>query len=182
MAPLLSLIQQQEIKTISPNWAKKVKEATGKSNYDQLAEEVEETKLAPLMGIALFQDVQDNPTTTENALILGGGTFADCRGNTVKFKGARYILAYMNYSQIVAESYVADTYTGFVKKDRSESEGLSSSERKELKINAQDIAMAQWDLLKQFLNENSDDYPLWSCTISRRPYRPKLTGVKRTIN
>ncbi len=182
MAILLSLVQQQEIKTISPNWAANVKQVGGLTNYEQLAAEIEESKLSPLLGQALLQDVQDNPTSTENILILDGGAFEDCNGDTIKFKGLRYILAYMNYSQIISESYVSDSFTGFVKKDRNDSTSLNSSERKELKINAQEIALHQWDLLKQFLNENSTDYPLWYVCQSRKPYRPKLTGIKKTVH
>jgi len=182
MIPLLSLAQQQAIKHISPNWAAKVKDVGGTTNYDQLAVEVEESKLMLLLGVALFQDVQENPTSETNLLILDGGEFSTGSGNTIKFKGARYILAYYNYSQLVSESYVSDTYTGFVKKDRNETATLSSSERKELKISAENNATAQWELLRQFLNKNAADYPLWHVAKSKSPRKPRLTGIRRTVN
>lgn len=180
MAPLLSLAQQQAIKTISPNWANYVKTTGGTTNYEQLALEVEESDLQKLLGAALLQDLQDNPTETNNAILLNGGTFEDCNGNTIKFKGLRYVLAYMNYSQQILESDVADTFTGFVKKNRNEADGLSFGEKKQLMINAREKAMAQWELAKQFLNDNTDLYELWYCGQSRKPYRPKLIGVRKT--
>lgn len=182
MTPLLTITQQQLIKPISPNWAAKIKQTSGVTNYDQLALEVEESKIQPLLGAALLQDLQDNPTSAENVILLDGGTYENCNGDTIKFKGIRYILAYYNFSQLVSESFVADTYTGFVKKDRQETETLSSSERKEIKINAERNASIQWKLLKQFLNENCDTYPLWHVEQSRSPKRGRLTGIKRTIN
>ena len=53
---------------------------------------------------------------------------------------------------------------------------------KEIKINAETSASAQWELLKQFLNENCSTYPLWHVSQSRTPNRPKIRGIKRTIN
>lgn len=181
MAPLLSLAQQQAIKTISPNWANAVKATGGTTNYDQLALEVEENDLQKLLGAALLQDIQDNPTEPRNVTLLDGGTFEDCNGNTIKFKGLRYVLAYMNYSQQILESDVADTFTGFVKKNRNEADHLSFGEKKQLMINAREKAMTQWELVKQFLTDNTSTYTLWYCGQSRKPYRPKLTGIRKTV-
>lgn len=181
MAPLLSLEQQQAIKPVTPNWAKSVKSIGGITNYDQLALEVEENDLQKLLGAALLQHLQDNPTSTENAVLLNGGTFEDCNGNTIKFKGLRYVLAYMNYSQQIYESDIADTYTGFAKKNRNEADNLTFGEKKQYALNAREKAMIQWELAKQFLNDNRADYPLWYCGQSRQPYRPRLTGVRKTV-
>lgn len=177
---LLTLNQQQLIKPISPNWANNIKNTGGITNYDQLAAEVEETDLQKLLGPALLQDVQDNPLEARNVTLLNGGTFEDCNGDTIKFKGILYILAYMNYSQYITESFAADTFTGFVKKERNEASSLSSAERKEIKINVREKAMYQWDLLKQFLNDNTDTYEFWYCNQSKQPYRPILKGVRKT--
>ena len=178
---LLQLPTQQQIKPISLNWAASGKQQYGVSNYDQLATEVEETDLQKLLGAALLQDIQDNPDEPRNVTLLEGGTFEDCNGNTIKFKGLYYILAYMNYSQYITESFAQDTFTGFVKKERNEATSLSAAERKEIKLNVREKAMYQFDLLKQFLNENTATYPLWYCGQSRQPYRPKIIGVRKTF-
>lgn len=181
MATLLSLVQQQQIKPISPNWAEASKSINGVTNYEQLAIEVEESDLQELLGVALLQDLQTNPTDAKYVTLLDGGTFEDCECNIIKFKGLRYVLAYMNYSQYVTESFGADTFTGFVKKERNEASSLSSSERKEIKQNVRLKAMVQWDLCKKFLNDNKEDYPLWNIIKSKVPYRPKVYGVRKTI-
>lgn len=181
--PIVTLQQQQAIKPISQNWANTIKSIGGVSNYDQLAIEVEETELQQLIGVELLQDIQDNSTSVDPkyTTLLNGGTFENCNGNTVKFKGLRYVLAYMNYSQIVTESFVADTFTGFVKKDRNDATALSSAERKEIKINVRNKALVQWDLCKQFLSKNSVDYPFWNCTRTRSIYNPTLRGYRTTV-
>ena len=178
---ILTLIEQQQLKPISPNWANQRVEGLGITNFDQLAQEVEDSDLQTLLGVALLQDVQDNPTEARNVTLLDGGSFEDCNGNTIKFKGLKYILAYMNYSQYVAEGYAADTFSGFVKASRPDSEHLNSTERKEIKSNVRGKAMVQWDIIKQFLNKNSDTYTLWYCAQSKKPYRPRMYGVRKTI-
>ena len=178
---LLTLIQQQEIKIISGNWPNASKVTGGKTNYEQLAEEVEEKELRTLLGVALLQDVQDNPTEARNVTLLDGGTFEDCDNNTVKFKGLRYILAYFNYSKYVGESFVSDSFTGMVKKTRTEATPLTSGDIKRLQLDAREIALQEWELVKCFLDENESDYPLWECTTKRKTFTPRFTGVKRTI-
>ena len=180
MAPLLSIAQQQAIKPISPNWAGAGKSVTGVTNYDQLALEVEESKLRKLVGNALLQDLQSNPTTTKNATLLNGGTFTDCDGNQISFKGLRYVLAFLNWQKYVGQSFVADTFTGMVKKNRDESEALNSGDIKRLQLEAEEIALSQWELAKTFLDKNKDTYTLWYCGKSTKPFAPRITGLKKT--
>ena len=60
---LLTYSQQQAFKKISANNAQK---------YSQLAFEVENKELVDLLGVALLQDLQDNPTTEDNIKLLDG--------------------------------------------------------------------------------------------------------------
>jgi len=169
--PLLTFSQQQAIKKISAN---------NESSYDQLATEVEEKELQDLLGAALLQDLQDNPTSTANVKLLDGSTFTDCNDNTIKQKGIRWMLAYMNYSEYLGTSFANDTFSGFTQKIRSDSEQLSEGSIKRLQLSNRELALTQWLLIKSFLNENSDDYPLWIIADSRKPYTPKITGVRKT--
>jgi len=171
---LLTILQQQAIKTISPNWAKTVKQLTGTTNYDQLAEEVERKQLRKLLGITLYQDVSKNPATPQNVVLLDGGDYEDCNGNTIYFEGLRYVLAYMNYSQYIGESFVSDSFAGMVKKDRQESTALNANERRELKSDAQELALSEWGLVEAFLNKNKDTYTLWNCANTQQIYPPRF--------
>lgn len=171
--PLLTFDQQQDIKKISKN---------NESKYDQLAEEVEERELQDLLGVALLQDVQENPTTAANVKLLDGATFKDCNDNTIKQKGLRWILAYMNYSEYLGTSFVADTFSGFAQKTRNDSETISEGAIKRLQLSNRELAMTQWSLVKSFLNENSADYPLWIKAQSKEPYTPKFRGIRKTLD
>ena len=149
---LLTILQQQAIKTISPNWANAGKSTGDKSNYDQLAEEVEEKEMYDALGVPFSQDIQDNPLTPANVAVLDGGTYEDCNGNTVKFKGLRYILAYFNWSAYIDESYVSDSFTGMVSKNRPEARDMTAGEKKNLRSRGREIALRELELLKNFLN------------------------------
>jgi len=173
MALLLSYSQQQAIKKISAN---------NQSKYDQLAAEVEENELRKLLGVALLQDVQDNPTTAENVVLLDGGTFTDCDENEIRFRGVRYILAYLNYSRYIGESFVNDTFTGMVQKTRADAELLSEGTMKRLQNENREIALAEWDLVKKFLDAEYESYPLWNSNKTKKPFTPRLFGVRKTEN
>lgn len=173
MALLLSYNQQQAIKKISTNNAIK---------YDQLAIEVEEKELRAILGVALLQDLQTNPTTIPNAKLLNGGEFENCQNQTIKFKGIRYILAYLNYSKYIGESFVNDTFTGMVVKNRPESELVSEGTMKRLMNENREIAMQEWEITKEFLNLNSTEYPLWNCNNRSKPFTPRMYSIRKTVN
>ena len=172
MSLLLSYSQQQAIKKISAN---------NQSKYDQMAAEVEENELRKLLGVLLLQDLQENPTATANAELLDGGTFTYC-DDDYDFKGLRYVLAYLNYSRYIGESFVNDTFTGFVQKTRPDSELLSEGAIKRLQNENREIAMAEWELCKMYLNVNYEDFPLWNSSKTKKPFTPRLFGVRKTEN
>jgi len=170
---LVTYNQQQAIKAISVNNA---------SKYDSIATEVEAIELSDLLGVALLQDVQDNPLTTHNTELLDGATFEDCNGNIIKQKGLRYVLAYFNYAKYIGESFVNDTFTGFVVKNREESDIISEGTVKRLQLENRKIAMREWELVKAYLNENTANFPLWLCDTTKQVFNPKFTFIRNTVN
>lgn len=169
--PLLPFSQQQAIKKISAN---------NEAKYEQLADEVEEIELKRLLGIALLQNVQKNPLISENVKLLDGTDFVDRNGNTISHKGLRWVLAYMNYSKYLGESFVNDTFTGMVHKKRPDSELISEGATKRLQLVNRQLALIEWEIIKEYLDLNSSEFPLWNCTKSRKPYTPRFTGVRKT--
>jgi len=173
MAPLLTYSQQQAIKKISAN---------NQSKYDPLALEVEENELLSLLGVELLQDIQANPTATDNALLLNGDTYEISTGHSVTFKGLRYMLAYFNYAKYVGESFVADTFSGMVKKTREDAELLSEGAIKRLQADARQLAMNDWERIRAYLDLNYVTFPLWRASTTRKPFIPRIYGVRKTIN
>lgn len=171
MSLLLSFEQQKAIKEISQNNAKK---------YNQIAIEVESLELDKLLGYTFYQQVASHPEDYED--LLNGCTFEDIKGNTVSHKGLRYVLAYLNYSAYIAESFVNDTFTGLVQKNRPDSESVSQGVIKNLQSNARAIAFNAFDLTKMYIELNYEKYPHWSrLTSNKRTQPPKFYGVKKTI-
>jgi hypothetical protein len=179
---LLTVQQQNNIKPLSPNWINNRKAAGGKTNFEQLQEEVENKELRKLLGPALLYDIQQNPTDAKYVLLLDGDTYEDCNGNTVSFEGIRFQLSYMNYSKYVGISNIADTFTGMVVQNRAETTAVSEGGIKREQLDAREIALQDFELMEGYLNENDDTYTLWNCTNTKRVYTPKLTTFRKTYN
>jgi len=171
MALLLTLAQQQAVKKISENNAVK---------YNQLAIEVEDVELRDLLGTALLQDLQANPTSEANIKLLDAYEFTDCNNNNVTHKGLRYVLAYFNYAKYVGSSFIADTFSGFRQKITPESESIGEGTMKRLQLENNKIAMRSWELIKEYLDLNYTNYPSWNCTKSKNPTMPKFSFVRKT--
>jgi hypothetical protein len=179
---LLTLSQQNNDKPISPNWANQIKVIGGKTNFAQLQEEVENKELRKLLGPALLLDIQTNPGTAANTILLDGTTFQDCDGNNVKFEGIRFQLSFMNYSKYVGISDIADTFTGMQIQNRAETTPISDGAKLREKLDAREIALQDFEIMKLYLNDNTSTYPLWNCTNTKRIYNPKLTTIRKTYN
>lgn len=168
---LVSYAKQMEIKPISYN---------NQSKYEQIATEVEAFELLQLISLEMYQDLVDNPTTDANVSLLNGCSFENYNGNTVNHKGLRYVIAYLNYSKYVGESFVSDTYTGFVQQNRPEATFLSDGQIKRIQENARKIALTAWETVKEYLDKNYTLYPYWSYTEEKKIYTPKFGSVKKT--
>lgn len=172
MALLLTYSDQQAIKAMSAN---------NEGKYSQIATETEENDLKDLLGVALLQDLQDNPTEKRNVTLLDGGDYENSYDQTIKFKGLRYIIAYLNYARYLGSSFVSDTFSGFVTKSRAESEPISEGTIKRLQNENRQVAMREWEILKEFLDLNTDTYTLWISMHSKKPGTPQIYGVRTTL-
>jgi hypothetical protein len=181
MSLIVSLETQQSLKPISQNWATYIKIVGGVTNYEQLAKEVEQVELKKLLGLDFYFDFYLNQTKAEYVTLIEGATFQNYLGNTVAFNGLKYILAFMNYSKYVGEGFASDTATGMVKKNREQSESLSNTEIKRIQSDAREIAIQDFEIMKIYLNINYDKYPLWNYRKREKVYRPRISGLKRTI-
>jgi hypothetical protein len=179
---LLTLVEQNLIKALSPNWTAKAKITGGVNNFVQLQTEVENNELRDLLGRALLLDIQTNPGTASNVILLEGTTFKDCDDNDIKFEGIKFQLAYMNYSKYVRISPNNDTFTGFVKQNRNETEYIDEGAVKREQQDAREIALKDFEIMKLYLNDNTVTYPLWNCGKTKKIYTPKLTTLRKTYN
>ena len=166
---ILSFKQQQEIKPISPNNAGK---------YPQLAAEVESLEVDNLLGSAFYQAISESPESFTS--LLDSTSFQRSNGTTIKHKGLRYVIAYLNYSKYVSENYT-DTFSGFRKKSNPDSEPISSGDIKRLQQENREIAFNAFNLIREYLDLNRSLYPLWDARSEKKVSKPKFYGVKKTI-
>lgn len=178
---LLTLEQQQAIKPISSNWANQAKVTGGVDNFTQLELEAEQNELSKLLGMALLLDIQTNPTNAEYIDLLDGKTFENRFEQTVKFQGIRYQIAYMNFSEYIPTSQIADTFSGMVQKNRNETQPISQGTIKQQQARVREIALTDFELMKVFLNENTDIYTLWNNGKTKKIYKPTFVTLKKTI-
>ena len=171
MSALLDFDAQIAIKKISANNA---------SKYPEWEFEVENWDLRALLGIELLQDLQANPATTDNANLLNGCTFVNNKGYTVTHKGVLFVLAYLVHSYYIGKSFVSDTFSGFVQKNRPDAAQLSEGNIRRLQEDDRRIALSEFEVVRQFLNANSSLYPLWLEGQKTKPYTPRFSGIKKT--
>ena len=171
MANLLLFEQQQAIKAISRN---------NQDDYVQIANEVEDVELRDLIGTELLQDLQDNPTDPLNVKLLDPTEFENAYGNLVKHKGIRYVLAYFNYANYVGISNIKDTFTGFVKKVRQESESIGEGTTRRLIDDNRKIALRAFELINEYLCLNAIDYPMYRRSRRQNIFVPKISAPKKT--
>lgn len=164
---ILSYSQQQAIKAISAN---------NQDKYAQIEKEVEEHELNRLLGPAFLQAVQAAPGDYTD--LLDGCEFENSGGDTISHKGLRYVIAYMVYSRYLGESFVNDTFSGFVRKNRQDSEDLGEGTIRRLQEDNRQLAMGAWELIREFLDLNTTTYQLWKKAY-KKVYRPRIYGIKK---
>lgn len=178
---LITIAEQQEIKPISANWAAMAKLNGGTTHFEQLVQDVQDMKLPKLLGYALYQDVVKNPTSVNNVVLLDGGSFEDSNGNLIDFKGIKYQLAWFNFQRYVEVSNFSDTSTGMRTKTAEKSQPLRDGMIKREQTFSENKAMQDFELMKLFLIENSDTYPLFDCTKEKNTSSVNIYNIRKTL-
>lgn len=171
MNAILTYEKQQEIKAVSIN---------NKSKFEQIIKEVEGLEIDKLLGSVFYQDIANNKNNYND--LLNGCSFTNCNGYIVSHNGLYFVIAYLSYANYIRESFVNDTFTGFVKKQRPDSEMISQGDLKNLEEKNKQIAYNSFELIKDYLNQNTESYPLWNCCnrkITSNSF--KVYGIKKTM-
>ncbi len=160
MDKILSFEHQQAIKPCSVN---------NIEEWTQFRDEVVRSELRRLLGPVMAADIAAAP---ENfTALLKGGTLDYC-GSEITHEGLRFVLAYMVYARYVTEQHLKDTFTGIVKKVRSEAESAGEGELRRLERGALQIANDEFALIDLYLCQNASTYPHYKKNI-KSPSRGK---------
>lgn len=160
---------QTIVPQISPNNEKK---------FDPISQQTEDYYLPKYLGRSFAYDVQQNPANYTD--LLDGVEFLDCDGNTIKFKGLKYVMAFFIYAEYINVIKYTDSFTGVVTKNRNDAFTTSQGQEEKLKIKYRKQAESEVEVMHLYLDEESDSYPLWDCKIDARPYTPRFTAIKKT--
>ena len=133
MATLWTLQDQQAIKPIDNNSLQK---------FSQLQKEVEINDLQKYLGVEFYQELKRN--SVNYTLLLNGGEYTY---NSVihTFSGLKYVCAYLLFAKYVRQSYLTDTFTGFVAQNGDGYQRLSSAELANQEAMYKQVAGSYWD-------------------------------------
>ena len=172
MNQILTFNQQKAIKAISDK---------NQSKFNQLLTETLNSDMVDLLGASFVTAMKNDPTAQRFVDILEPKTFENCYNNLISHEGLRYVIAYLIYGRYIKSSHIFDTFTGMVQKNRSESQTVSDGTLRGLQQEAKDIAVSQFKLIEQYLQENSDTYPEWEKGSNRKHFKPRMINVRKTF-
>jgi len=136
---LWTLAEQQAIKPLNKN---------NTSLFTQLQKEVEANDLVKYLGFEFYQDMLRTPATYTT--LLSGGTYT-VNGVSYTFAGLKQVCAYLLYARYVEQSYIQDTFSGFVEHTGTTFQRISAAEMKNRASAFREIAGTLWDECKNYL-------------------------------
>jgi hypothetical protein len=150
---LWTLAEQQMIKPIDTN---------NQAKFELLQREVESNDLEKYLGFEFYQELLRN--TLNYSVLLNGGTYT-VSGVTYRFQGLKYVCAYLLYSRYIRQSYIQDTFTGFVAHTADNTQRLSAGEIKQQADLYKEIAGTAWDGCLKYIDTLGLSY--YPCSTKR---------------
>lgn len=117
--------------------------------------------LQKLMGKEFFFDLIANWKDAKYKTLLDGGTYV-YQTKTYENFGLKSVLSYYAYARYVLYGTNIDTPFGFVTKNNADSTPVSWERRKDIYKDNQQTAYSMWETVVEFINRNTDDYPLFN--------------------
>lgn len=120
--------------------------------------ESEDIDIKPVLGDALFIDIQENPNKYD--LLINGGMYEDKGGKHV-MTGLKTALAYYSYARLVKNGDGNVTRYGFVNKEDEYSSRSDSKERVMAYNDAFSIADSYMKECVLYLKSHKSEFPLY---------------------
>lgn len=149
MTTIVNYTEQQQVKPISDNNAER---------FDQIMVETEVKDLQPLLGMSLYQDLIQDPTSAKYVTLKDGATWT-LSGKSYKMMGLKYVLAYLFYANYVEQVATVDTFSGMVQHTFAEAKRAESSEIRRIASMNREIAARYWEEVKLYIENNLSTYP-----------------------
>ena len=136
---LWTLAEQQLYKPIDQN---------NLTKFNQLQNEVEINDIVKYLGYEFYQELKRNPSNY--ATLLNGGTYT-YSGYTYTFEGFKKVCCYLLYARYVRQSYIQDTFSGFMVHTADNMQKISAGELANQEARYKEIAGTLWDECYRYL-------------------------------
>lgn len=140
--------------------------------------QAEQVNIRPLLGAALFYDLEQNKANSKYQDLLNGKSYTYC-DNTISFKGLNAVISNYAYAVYVSKANLIDTNSGLVLKKTEYSDHLEYSKLKAEASQYENLAISYWEDVKQFLCEFPDTYDLFKDNNVTPKSRMKITSIGR---
>ena len=109
--------------------------------------------------------------------MLNGGTYT-YQSVTYTNVGLKAVIVHYTYGRYVLQGSETDTPFGRVQKLTNDSQEVSLAAKKTMSKMNQQMAFTYWENVKDFLDRNTNDYPLWenNCGVRRGGFRISKIG------
>lgn len=131
---------------------------------DPFIVEAQNVDLKGLIGnsflYALIQDYISSPSLPTYSDLFNGSTWV-CGTKTLQHSGLKAVLCLFAYARYVVDSNTESTAYGTQEKKNEFSDRSDQKRLTALSESAYSSALAYWQDVQDYLNDNSSDYPLW---------------------
>lgn len=143
--------------------------------------EAQQFDLKELMGSAFYLDFINDYSSSPslaNYSDLWNGSEWTVDGKTYRHEGLKVVLIYLSYARYVMNSNIEETAFGTVIKKEEYSTPVSDKTILRKADNAKSGAMAYFDDVKKYLDDNYTLYPLWDKCCQAKSFKSSVTGVE----
>ncbi|WP_454945876.1 DUF6712 family protein [Capnocytophaga granulosa] len=129
-------------------------------DFERYARESQVFDLKPLVCEDFYQDLVSETPQRDYALLLDGGSYT-YEGRKYEFAGLKAVLAYFAYARYIFTGHQIDTPYGVRGKVYQDGEGVSQSERRDLRGLYVQNANELWEDCKRYIERHKQQFPEW---------------------
>ncbi len=144
------------------------------SNYnngtlEQHIEDAQKVDVQKLMGRDFFNDMIRNYTDAKYTTLINGGDYS-YQGITYSNYGLKSVIVLYAYARYIVYGSQTDTPFGYVEKTNQDgsSARVDLDRKKTMGKSNEEAAFQDWENVKDFLDRNASDYPLWNQSCIKR--------------
>jgi len=144
-------------------------------------DEAQEFDLRPWLGESFYlwilETFDSTPLDADLVALLDGGVYT-YDGDQYENPGLKKALSYLAYARYSILANAQSTPTGFVQKSNQYSEPISGAQLTRITKQNESGANALQKRVEDFLNRNSDNYPLWkTCKAGNRKKSIRINKI-----